>query len=36
MLCCEKCSTVIFCDECKEHYFTKCIDTHTCGTNVVC
>ena len=29
-------STVAVCDECKEHYCTKCIDTHTCGTNVVC
>ena len=23
-------------DECKEHYCTECIDTHTCGSNVVC
>ena len=24
------------CDECKEHYCNESIDTHTCGTNVVC
>ena len=34
--CCQKRSTVAVCDECKEHYCTECIDTHTCGTNVVC
>ena len=28
-------STVVVCDECKEHYCTECIDTHTCGTNVM-
>ena len=28
-------STVAVCDECKEHYCTECIDTHTCGTNVM-
>ena len=28
-------STVAVGDECKEHYCTKCIDTHTCGTNVM-
>ena len=27
--------TVAACDECKEHYCTECIDTHTCGTNVM-
>ena len=36
VLCCQKRSTVAVCDECKEHYCTECIDTHTCGTNVVC
>ena len=38
VLCCHKRSTVTVCDECKEHYYycTKCIDTHTFGTNVVC
>ena len=36
VLCCQKRSTVAVCDECKEHYCTQCIDTHTCGTNVVC
>ena len=36
VLCCQKRSTVVVCDECKEHYCTECIDTHTCGTNVVC
>ena len=35
VLCCQKRSTVAVCDECKEHYCTECIDTHTCGTNVV-
>ena len=28
--------TVAVCHECKEHYCTECIDTHTCGTHVVC
>ena len=28
-------STVAVCDECKEHDCTECIDTHTCGTNVM-
>ena len=28
-------STVAVCGECKEHYCTECIDTHTCGTNVM-
>ena len=32
VLCCQKRSTVAVCDECKEHYCTECIDTHTCGT----
>ena len=36
VLCCQKRSTVAVCDECKEHYCTECINTHTCGTNVVC
>ena len=36
VLCCQRRSTVTVCDECKEHYCTECIDTHTCGTNVVC
>ena len=36
VLCWQKCSTVTVCDDCKEHYCTKCIDTHTCGSNVVC
>ena len=36
VLCCQKRSTVTVCDECKEHYCTECIDTHTCGSNVVC
>ena len=36
VLCCQKRSTVAVCDECKEHYCTECIDTHTCGTNVFC
>ena len=31
MLCCQKRPTVAVCDECKEHYCTECIDTHTCG-----
>ena len=35
VLCCEKRSTFAVCDECKEHYCTECIDTHTCGSNVV-
>ena len=36
VLCCQKRSTIAVCDECKEHYCTGCIDTHTCGVNVVC
>ena len=36
VLCCQRRSTVTVCDECKEHYCTECIDTHICGTNVVC
>ena len=28
-------STVAVGDECKEHYYTERIDTHTCGTNVM-
>ena len=36
VLCCQRRSTVAVCDECKEHYCNECIDTHTCGTNVVC
>ena len=28
-------STAAVCDECTEHYCTECIDTHTCGTNVM-
>ena len=36
VLCCQKRSTFPVCDECKEHYCIKCIDTRTCGTNVVC
>ena len=36
VLCCQRRSTVTVCDECKEHYCNECIDTHTCGTNVVC
>ena len=36
VLCCQRRSTVAACDECKEHYCNECIDTHTCGTNVVC
>ena len=36
VLFCQKRSTVAVCDECKEHDCTECIDTHTCGTNVVC
>ena len=35
VLCCQKRSTVAVCDECKEHYCTKCIDTHTCGTSLL-
>ena len=35
VLCCQKRSTVADCDECKEHYCTECVDTHTCGTNVM-
>ena len=35
VLCCPKRSTVAVCDECKEHYCTECIDTHTCGINVM-
>ena len=35
VLCCQKRSTVAISDECKEHYCTECIDTHTCGTNVM-
>ena len=36
VFCCRKRSTVTVCDDCKEHYCTECIDTHTCGINVVC
>ena len=36
VLCCQKRSTVAVCTECKEHYCIECIDTHNCGTNVVC
>ena len=36
MLCCQRRSTIIVCGECEEHYCAECIDTHTCGTNVVC
>ena len=36
VLCCQRRSPVAVCDECKEHYCNECIDTHTCGTNVVC
>ena len=36
VLCCQKRYTVAVCDESKEHYCTEYIDTHTCGTNVVC
>ena len=36
VLCCQKRSTIKVCDECEEHYCAECIDTHTCGTNVVC
>ena len=35
-LCCHKCSTVTVCDEYKEHYCCECIDTRTCGNNVIC
>ena len=28
-------SDVAVCNECKEHYCNECIDTHTCGTNVM-
>ena len=35
VLCCQKRSTVAVDDECKEHYCSECIDTHTCGTNVM-
>ena len=35
-LCCHKHSTVTVCDECKEHYCCECIDTHTCGNNIIC
>ena len=28
-------STVVVWGECKEHDCTECIDTHTCGTNVM-
>ena len=36
VLCCQRRFTVAVCDECKEHYCNVCIDTHTCGTNVIC
>ena len=36
VLCCQKRSTIAVCGECEQHYRAKCIDTHTCGTNVVC
>ena len=36
VLCCQKRSTITVCGECEEHYCAECIDTHTCGTNVVC
>ena len=36
VLCCQKRSTITICGECEEHYCAECIDTHTCGTNVVC
>ena len=36
VLCCWKPSTITVCGECEEHYCAECIDTHTCGTNVVC
>ena len=35
VLCCHKRSTITVCGECGE-YFAACIDTHTCGTHVVC
>ena len=34
-LCPHKHSTVTFCGECK-HYCSECIDTHTCGNNIIC
>ena len=36
VLCFQKRSTVGVCDECKEQHCTECINTHTCGSNVVC
>ena len=36
VLCCQKRSTITVCGEWEEHYCAECIDTHTCGTNVVC
>ena len=33
---CLKRSTIPVCDECKEHYCCECIDTHTCGNNIIC
>ena len=35
-LCCHKRSTVTVCGECKEHYCCECIDTHTCGNDIIC
>ena len=32
---CQNRSTITVCGECEEHYCAECIDTHTCGTNVV-
>ena len=35
-LCCHKHSIVTICGECKEHYCSECIDTHTWGNDIIC
>ena len=34
-LCCHKRSTITVCGEFKEHYCCECIDTHTCGNDII-
>ena len=34
-LCCQKRSTITVCGQCKEPYCLECIDTHTCGNNII-
>ena len=35
VLCCQTRSTITVCGEYEEHYCAECVDTHTCGSNVV-